>query len=232
VGEGEAFTGCSSLLGWVRNEPAGTRLSRTAINAFESNPNPTLLLPLLEPGLPKYLKLVRGHQFKTPLPPLSQHSNQPHTLESALFLAKQCLEKTSPLRTKTRLVHRCPPFKPFSLRSRVPPIDFSGFQLHRGIRILVLWLNTSSLGAYMCVQYERPAVSFVSGMDSIISQQHKMQVWKGGKGKRAGWRRRVEKSVGRGCREVWRYRLDTLVAMQCFKAAWVVNVLHRGWGCH
>ncbi|KAM0788067.1 hypothetical protein ACM66B_001238 [Microbotryomycetes sp. NB124-2] len=90
----------------------------------------------------------------------------------------------------------------------VPPIDF---QVNHFIGISEYWYSTqdvwsSSGGVYDFVEFEKNAIEYCSRTWDDILQDHKS-------GTR--WRPSVEVS-----------RLET----QCFKAAWIVNILHEGIG--
>ena len=90
----------------------------------------------------------------------------------------------------------------------VPKIDFS---VNHFIGISEYWYSTQDIwslggGVYDFVEFERKAIEFCGREWSAIMDDHK----KGGK-----WRSGIE--------------LDRLES-QCFKAAWVVNILHDGIG--
>ena len=216
----------TTWLGYGTNQ-ARERYVAQAINAFEShrpaNPDPTPDT-IFDPCLPKDLKLV-GQPLRPPS--ASQHSKQPHTLVGTGSF-EQCLEKTSPLLNKD-----APCSAPPCLLNgvHVPPIDFSGSHF---IGVSEYWYSAEHVfglgGAYDFVQYERAAVQFCQREWSDILQQHKNSQLEGGK-ERLGGDGEVEEdgrivSVGKWGDKVEIPRLQ----MQCFKAAWVVNVLHSGLG--
>ena len=216
----------TTWLGYGTNQ-ARERYVAQAINTFESNrsanPDPSSDV-ILDPCLPKGLKLV-GRPLQSPTAP--QHSKQPHTLVGTGSF-ERCLEKSSPLLNKDA---PCPT-PPCPLNGvHVPPIDFSGSHF---IGVSEYWYSAEHVfglgGAYDFVQYERAAVEFCQREWDDILQQHKNSQLEGGK-ERLGGDGEVEKdgrivSVGKWGDNVEIPRLQ----MQCFKAAWVVNVLHSGLG--
>ena len=216
----------TTWLGYGTNQ-ARERYVTQAINAFESNrsANPDLSSDtVFDPCLPKDLKLVK----QSPQPPsTSQHSKQAHTLVGTGSF-EQCLEKTSPLLNKD-----APCASPPCLFNgvHVPPVDFSGSHF---IGVSEYWYSAEHVfglgGAYDFVQYERAAVEFCQRGWTDILQQHKDSQLEGGR-ERLGGDGGVEKdgrivNVGKWGDNVEIHRLQ----MQCFKAAWVVNVLHSGLG--
>jgi len=216
----------TTWLGYGTNQ-ARERYVAQAINTFETNrsanPDPSSDT-ILDPCLPKGLKLV-GRPLQSPSAP--QHSKQPHTLVGTGSF-EQCLEKSSPLLNKD-----APCFAPPCLLNgvHVPPIDFSGSHF---IGVSEYWYSAEHVfglgGAYDFIQYERAAVEFCQREWDDILQQHKNSQLEGGK-ERLGGDGEVEKdgrivSVGKWGDNVEIPRLQ----MQCFKAAWVVNVLHSGLG--
>ena len=216
----------TTWLGYGTNQ-ARERYVAQAINTFESNrsanPDPSSDT-ILDPCLPKGLELV-GQPVQPPS--ASQHSKQPHTLVGTGSF-EQCLEKTSPLLNKN-----APCSAPPCLLDgvHVPPIDFS---VSNFIGVSEYWYSAEHVfglgGAYDFVQYERAAVEFCQREWDDILQQHKNSQLEGGK-ERLGGDGEVEKdgqivSVGKWGDNVEIPRLQ----MQCFKAAWIVNVLHSGLG--
>ena len=216
----------TTWLGYGTNQ-ARERYVAQAVNAFESNrstnPDPSSDT-IFDPCLPKDLKLV-GQPLQPPS--AAQHSKQPHTLVGTGSF-EQCLEKTSPLLNKD-----APCSTPPCLFNgvHVPPIDFS---VSHFIGVSEYWYSAEHVfglgGAYDFVQYERAAVEFCQQEWVDILQQHKSSQLEGGK-ERLGGDGEVEKDgriidVGKWGDNVEIPRLQ----MQCFKAAWVVNVLHSGLG--
>ena len=216
----------TTWLGYGTNQ-ARERYVAQAINAFESNrsndsdPSSDIVL---DPCLPKDLRLVEQPLQPSPS---SQHSKQQHTLVGTGSF-EQCLEKTSPLLNKD-----APCSVPPCLFNgvHVPPIDFSGSHF---IGVSEYWYSTEHVfglgGAYDFVQYERAAVEFCQRGWSDIFQQHEHSRLEGGK-ELLGGDGEVEKDgrivgVGKWGDNVEIPRLQ----MQCFKAAWIANVLHSGLG--
>ena len=212
----------TTWLGYGTNQ-ARERYVAQAINAFESGSD-TSSDVILDPCLPKDLKLV-GHPLQPPS--ASHHSKQPHTLVGTGSF-EQCLEKSSPLLNKD-----APCSAPPCLFNgvHVPPIDFS---VSNFIGVSEYWYSAEHVfglgGAYDFVQYERAAAEFCQRDWDDILQQHKDSRLEGGK-ERLGGDGEVEEDgrivgVGKWGDNVEIPRLQ----MQCFKAAWVVNVLHSGLG--
>ena len=216
----------TTWLGYGTNQ-ARERYVAQAINAFEenrsTNPDPSSDV-ILDPCLPKDLKLV-GQPVQPHSTP--HHSKQPHTLVGTGSF-EQCLKETAPLLNKD-----APCSSPPCLFNgvHVPPIDFSGSNF---IGVSEYWYSAEHVfglgGAYDFVQYERAAVEFCQRDWTDILEQHKHSRLKGGK-ERLGGDGEVEKdgrivSVGKWGDNVEIPRLQ----MQCFKAAWIVNVLHSGLG--
>lgn len=216
----------TTWLGYGTNQ-ARERYIAQAINTFESNrsgesdPSSDIII---DPCLPKDLKLV-GQPLQHPSG--SQHSKKPHTLVGTGSF-EQCLERTSPLLNKD-----APCSAPPCLFNgvHVPPIDFSGSHF---IGVSEYWYSTEHVfglgGAYDFIQYERAAGEFCQREWVDILEQHKNSRLEGGK-ERLGGDGEVEKdgrvvSVGKWGDNVEIHRLQ----MQCFKAAWLVNVLHTGLG--
>ena len=216
----------TTWLGYGTNQ-ARERYVAQVVNAFESNrtTNPDHSSDtILDPCLPKDLKLV-GQPLQPPS--ASQHSKQPHTLVGTGSF-EQCLEKASSLLNKD-----APCSAPPCLFNgvHVPPIDFS---VSHFIGVSEYWYSAEHVfglgGAYDFVQYERAAAEFCQQEWADILQQHKNSQLEGGK-ERLGGDGEVEKngrivSVGKWGDNVEIPRLQ----MQCFKAAWIVNVLHSGLG--
>ena len=179
---------------------------------------------ILNPCLPKDLKLA-GQPFQPPS--ASQYSKQPHTLVGTGSF-EQCLEKTSSLLNKD-----VPCSAPPCLFNgvHIPSIDFS---VSYFIGVSEYWYSAEHVfglgGAYGFVQYERAAAEFCQQEWADILRQHKNSQLEGGK-ERLGGDGEVEKdgrivSVGKWGDNIEVPRLQ----MQCFKAAWIVNVLHSGLG--
>lgn len=181
---------------------------------------------VLDPCLPKDLELT-----ETPVQPdaASPHAHKDHRLLGTGSF-EQCLQRTAPLLNKTA---PCPDTPCLMNGIHVPPIDFS---VSHFIGVSEYWYSSEHVfglgGPYDFVQYERAASEFCSrSWDLILRQQEQMQavnktllhsaqvdgeVFEDGNVVDAGrWNPRIERS-----------RLE----MQCFKAAWIANVLHDGLG--
>ncbi|ETW86217.1 hypothetical protein HETIRDRAFT_60065, partial [Heterobasidion irregulare TC 32-1] len=133
--------------------------------------------------------------------PSTSHTRKPHTfLGTGSF--GQCLQRVSPLLNRSA---PCPDTPCLFNGVYVPPIDFS---VSHFIGVSEYWYSSEHIfglgGAYDFVQYERAALDFCGKNWSDILQMH-------------------EQARQRG-------RLGGDGEMQCFKAAWIVNVLHEGLG--
>ncbi|KAF9532878.1 nucleoside phosphatase family-domain-containing protein [Crepidotus variabilis] len=173
-----------------------------------------------DPCLPKGLLLTESPVHATN-PGKSHLMKSHHLLGTGDF--EKCLKSTS------SLLHTnapCPDTPCLMNGIHVPPIDFS---VSHFIGVSEYWYSSEHIfglgGAYDFVQYERAASSFCSrDWQGILkeheesSRQHRLggdgEVVKDGKVVEAGqWGPNVEMP-----------RLQ----MQCFKAAWISNVLHDG----
>ena len=174
-----------------------------------------------DPCLPKNLKLV---EYPLHSDHLNPHHGHAHTLVGTGSF-EQCLERTSTLLNKDA---PCPDSPCLFNGVHVPPIDFS---VSHFIGVSEYWYSSEHVfglgGSYDFVQYERAAATFCArDWDSLVeehkqaSQHHRL----GGDGEveEAG---RVVKT-GK-----WGPQIEiSRLGMQCFKAAWVTNVLHEGIG--
>lgn len=176
---------------------------------------------VLDPCLPKDLKLTEA-----PVQPASStaHSKKPHTLVGTGSF-ERCLERVSPLLNKDA---PCPDGPCLFNGVHVPPIDFS---VSHFIGVSEYWYSSEHVfglgGPYDVVQYERAASEFCSRDWSHILQQHEESRRKGALG---GDGEVLEngKVVSTGN---WGDKVEiSRLQMQCFKAAWLVNVLHEGIG--
>ncbi|TFK72769.1 hypothetical protein BDN72DRAFT_894576 [Pluteus cervinus] len=174
-----------------------------------------------DPCLPKDLELTEMPMQADSAP----HAHEAHRLRGTGSF-EQCMVKTSSLLNKTT---PCPDSPCLMNGVHVPPIDFS---VSHFIGVSEYWYSSEHIfglgGAYDFVQYERAASDFCShSWDSILKQHERIKAQHqplGGDGE-------VEKDghiveVGRWDPSVERSRLE----MQCFKAAWIANVLHEGLG--
>ena len=167
-----------------------------------------------DPCLPKDLTLMER----------STHHTMPHTLVGTGAFT-QCLQQMEPLLNKDA---PCPDAPCLFNGVHVPRINFSSSHF---IGVSEYWYSSEHVfglgGPYDFVQYERAASHFCAREWDGIVQQHKTskkagllggdgEVMEDGKVVETGkWGDQVEIS-----------RLQ----MQCFKAAWVANVLHEGIG--
>ncbi|KAI0672816.1 nucleoside phosphatase family-domain-containing protein [Trametes maxima] len=174
-----------------------------------------------DPCLPKDLVVSN-----TPVQP---DSVSPHSKTSHKFVGtgsfEQCLAKTLPLLNKDA---PCPDSHCLFNGVYVPPIDFSASHF---IGVSEYWYSTEQSfglgGAYDVVQYERAASEFCSQDWPGVLKEHeaaRTQGHLGGDG---------EIEEGGVVVDTGKWGLDVEIPrlqMQCFKAAWIVNVLHEGIG--
>lgn len=216
----------TTWLGYGTNQARERYVGQT-INDYEGNrallhrPASTSEELVLDPCLPKDLRLT-----ESPVQPSSSssHSKKPHTLLGTGSF-EQCLKQTSPLLNKDT---PCPDEPCLFNGVHVPPIDFSASHF---IGVSEYWYSSEHVfglgGPYDVVQYERAASEFCSRDWSHIMQEHELSRQKGTLG---GDGEVIEDgkvlSIGKWGDQVEISRLQ----MQCFKAAWLVNVLHEGIG--
>ncbi|KAF7363956.1 F-box domain-containing protein [Mycena sanguinolenta] len=175
-----------------------------------------------DPCLPVDLELS-----ETPvhLGPSSDHAKKSHRLLGTGSFEK-CMLQTAPLLNKTA---PCPDTPCLMNGVHVPKIDFS---VSHFIGVSEYWYSSEHVfglgGPYDFVQYERAASKFCSrAWDNIVAEHEESRARKhllAGDGE-------VEKDgqvveIGNWSDKVELSRLE----MQCFKAAWVANVLHEGIG--
>lgn len=141
----------------------------------------------------------------------------------------KCLAATEPLLNKNA---PCPDSRTCLFNGvPAPPIDFS---VSRFIGVSEYWYSSENVfglgGGYDFVQYERAATQFCQQKwDDIVAAHDKTKAEHGKEG--LGGDGQAERhgeivQVGQWGREVELKRLE----MQCFKAAWIVNILHEGIG--
>lgn len=176
---------------------------------------------VLDPCLPKDLEIIEHPVYDGSS---TSHTRQAYTLRGTGSF-EQCLQKTAPLLNKNA---PCPDGPCLFNGVHVPPIDFS---VSHFIGVSEYWYSSDHVfglgGPYDYVQYERAASEFCARNWNGIVKEHREtrqhgrlsgdgEVVKGGEVVAVGkWGDKVELS-----------RLE----MQCFKAAWVANVLHDGIG--
>ena len=216
----------TTWLGYGTNQ-ARERYVGQAINEYEASaamlhsPASTSDELVPDPCLPKDLRLT-----ESPMQPTSStaHSKKPHALVGTGSF-EQCLKRTSPLLNKDA---PCPDVPCLFNGIHVPPIDFS---VSHFIGVSEYWYSSEHVfglgGPYDVVQYERAASEFCARDWSHILQEHEESRKKGALG---GDGEILENgqvvSTGKWGDQVEVSRLQ----MQCFKAAWLVNVLHDGIG--
>ncbi|KAH9001377.1 nucleoside phosphatase family-domain-containing protein [Lactarius akahatsu] len=184
-----------------------------------SDESPPITDVIEDPCLPKDLTLIESPVFLEPSVGPEQKSRTLHGTGSF----DRCLAETSPLLNKSAPCRDAPCL--FN-GVHVPPIDFS---VSHFIGISEYWYSSEHVfglgGPYNFVQYERAAQEFCGKPWNEILRMHEAsrKGLPGGNGDDKG-----AKASGldkRGDRvEVSRLQ------MQCFKAAWVINVLHDGLG--
>jgi len=200
----------TTWLGYGTNQARERYLDR-AVSGFQRHGEVRGAVP--DPCLPKDL------QLSEPGPDDETHS----LVGTGSF--EQCLLDTAPLLNKTA---PCPDSPCLMNGIHVPKIDFS---VSHFIGVSEYWYSSDHIfglgGAYDFVQYERAASKFCSRTWDEIMHQHerlKQEHRLGGDGEVEEDGKIVE--VGKWDPNVERSRLE----MQCFKAAWITNVLHEGIG--
>ncbi|KAJ7073963.1 nucleoside-diphosphatase [Mycena amicta] len=172
-----------------------------------------------DPCLPAELELM---EHPVHLGPSSEHAKKTHRLLGTGSF-EQCMNKTAPLLNKNT---PCPDTPCLMNGVHVPTIDFS---VSHFIGVSEYWYSSEHVfglgGPYDFVQYERAASKFCSrSWSDILAEHGNSQHLHGGDGEVEKDGRIVE--VGNWSDKVEVSRLQ----MQCFKAAWVANVLHDGIG--
>jgi Golgi nucleoside diphosphatase len=173
-----------------------------------------------DPCLPRGLELTE-HPVHLSTPTSAHLMNSHRLVGTGSF--EECLKKTAPLLNTSA---PCPDTPCLMNGVHVPPIDFS---VSHFIGVSEYWYSSEHIfglgGAYDFVQYERAASDFCSrDWKSILSEHEESQ-----RGHRLGGDGEVLKDgkvveAGKWGPNVEIPRLQ----MQCFKAAWVTNVLHEG----
>ncbi|KAJ7355929.1 nucleoside-diphosphatase [Mycena albidolilacea] len=155
----------------------------------------------------------------------SDHAKKTHRLLGTGSF-EQCMRKTAPLLNKTA---PCPDTPCLMNGVHVPEIDFS---VSHFIGVSEYWYSSEHVfglgGPYDFVQYERAASRFCSRPWASIVTEHEDSRARNhllaGDGEVEKDGKIVE--VGNWSDDVELSRLE----MQCFKAAWIANVLHEGIG--
>lgn len=164
-----------------------------------------------DPCLPRGLAIAESPVYSEPS---TSHERKTHTLLGTGSF-EHCLQDTLPLLNKTA---PCPDASCLFNGVSVPPIDFS---VSHFIGISEYWYSSEHVfglgGSYDFVQYERAAQEFCGRpwQDILRAHENSKNGHVAGHGSEGSdkWGDRVEVS-----------RLQ----MQCFKAAWIINVLHEG----
>ncbi|KAF8077610.1 nucleoside-diphosphatase [Lyophyllum atratum] len=210
----------TTWLGYGTNQ-ARERYVGKAIREFEPSRAGGQKDVVLDPCLPKGLELIEKPVHDKPS---NAHATKAHRLKGTGSF-EQCMQKSSALLNKTA---PCPDAPCLMDGIHVPPIDFS---VSHFIGVSEYWYSSEHVfglgGAYDFVQYERAAANFCARDWDGIMQEHKTMKAQ----HRLGGDGEVEKDgqvveVGQWHPSVERSRLE----MQCFKAAWIANVLHEGIG--
>jgi golgi apyrase len=209
----------TTWLGYGTNQ-ARERYVGQAIKQYEHS-RPLLTAPIVEviddPCLHRGLTLDESPVYVEPSTP---HEQKRHKLQGVGSF-ERCLEQTLPLLNK---VVPCPDAPCLFNGVHVPPIDFS---VSHFIGISEYWYSSEHVfglgGPYDFVQYERAAQEFCGRPWNEILHRHEESK----KGQLDGH------SEGEGGRVValdkWGDRVEiSRLQMQCFKAAWIINVLHEG----
>ena len=175
---------------------------------------------VLDPCLPKDLELTEAPVHSTS--PATAHLSKPHRMIGTGSF-EQCMKKTASLLATTK---PCPDTPCLMNGVHVPPIDFS---VSHFIGVAEYWYSSEHIfglgGAYDYVQYERAASNFCSREWTDILNEHEESRTRhrlGGDGEVV----RNGEIVDAG---KWGPKVEVpRLQMQCFKAAWIANVLHEG----
>ena len=205
----------TTWLGYGTNQ-ARERYVGSAITEYEKTRSPTSQSDkekeyVPDPCLPVGLTLE-----ETPVHngPSTSHSRKPHTLLGTGSF-EQCLKQTEPLLNKDV---PCTDLPCLFNGVHVPPIDFSASHF---IGVSEYWYSSEHIfglgGAYDVVQYERAASEFCSKSWNELERQYELL--------------QNHNETNAHEKPKWHESTDlTRLKMQCFKAAWLVNVLHEGIG--
>ncbi|PPQ66190.1 hypothetical protein CVT26_011049 [Gymnopilus dilepis] len=173
-----------------------------------------------DPCLPKDLVLEESPIHS--VSPATKHMKKSHKMIGTGSF-EQCMKKSASLLNSNA---PCPDTPCLMNGVHVPPIDFS---VSHFIGVSEYWYSSEHIfglgGAYDFVQYERAASNFCSRDWQGILKEHegsRKQHRLGGDGEVVENGKVVQ--AGQWGPEVELPRLQ----MQCFKAAWIANVLHEG----
>lgn len=176
---------------------------------------------VLDPCLPKGLELTESPVY---VESTTSHNRKAHRLLGTGSF-EQCLQKTSPLLNRSA---PCPDTPCLFNGVHVPPIDFS---VSHFIGVSEYWYSSDHVfglgGPYDFVQYERAASDFCARDWSGILKEHEHTRKKG---KTTADSEAVHNGKPTGTAK-WGDKVEVpRLEMQCFKAAWIANVLHDGIG--
>ncbi|KAK7040857.1 Golgi apyrase [Paramarasmius palmivorus] len=208
----------ATWLGYGTNQ-ARERYVGMAIKEFESSRTGEKdVVP--DPCLPKHLELT---EMPVHSGSASDHAKTEHRLLGTGSF-EQCLQKSSPLLNKNA---PCPDTPCLMNGLHVPSIDFS---VSHFIGVSEYWFSSEHVfnlgGPYNYVDYERAASAFCAReWDDIVKQHEQSMLPPSGDGEVQDKDGQVV-SIGKWGPQVEIPRLQ----MQCFKAAWIANVLHEGIG--
>ena len=174
-----------------------------------------------DPCLPPQLRRTETPVY---LQSVDEHERKPHTLVGTGNFT-ECMQLTEPLLNKNA---PCPDVPCMFAGKHVPHIDFS---VSHFIGVSEYWYSSEHVfglgGPYDFVQYERAAAKFCAQDWPTLVAHHDWSR-KAGKEYLGGDGQVEEKGritgLGKWGPNVELWRLE----MQCFKAAWIVNVLHEG----
>ncbi|RDB22159.1 Golgi apyrase [Hypsizygus marmoreus] len=210
----------TTWLGYGTNQ-ARERYVGQAVKEFEVSRSEGQSDVVPDPCLPKDLQLTEKPVHTRPA---TGHISKAHCLKGTGSF-EQCVQRTATLLNKSA---PCPDTPCLMNGIHVPPIDFS---VSHFIGVSEYWYSSEHIfglgGAYDFVQYERAASNFCSRPWDGILKEHeesKAQHRLGGDGEVEEDGKVVD--IGKWTPKVERSRLE----MQCFKAAWITNVLHEGIG--
>jgi Golgi apyrase len=175
-----------------------------------------------DPCLPRGLELTESPVHASR--PASSHLSATHRLRGTGSF-EQCVQKASSLLNKNT---PCPDSPCLMNGVHVPPIDFS---VSHFIGVSEYWYSSEHIfglgGAYDFVQYERAASKFCSRDWPGILKEHEESRER----HRLGGDGEVEVDGKIVVAGQWGPNVELpRLQMQCFKAAWITNVLHEGIG--
>ncbi|KAF8891379.1 nucleoside phosphatase family-domain-containing protein [Infundibulicybe gibba] len=203
----------TTWLGYGTNQARERYVSQTLLGSGRENDS-----RIMDPCLPKGLQLTESPHTST-----STSSPSHHLVGTGSF--ERCMQNTATLLNKNA---PCPDSPCLMNGVHVPPIDFS---VSHFIGVSEYWYSSEHIfglgGAYDFVQYERAASKFCArDWDGIIAEHEQSR-----KQHRLGGDGEVEQDGKVVAAGKWGSNVELpRLQMQCFKAAWVTNVLHEGLG--